>query len=157
MFNLTVRRAFTTAVATVGLDFIFHYFLTNPMETLTYFVVKFLLAFFVAAFLFGLKSKEYFSSGFMKFVGFIFGKKSSELRSVGVLWMSIVALAFSTLMSAYYRAWEIFEAYVPIGERAPDIFGIARENILLFSAAWWVTHALFFFIGAIVSSKFIKD
>jgi len=50
-------------------------------------------------------------------------------------------------MSAYYRFWEFGEAHVPFGSRAPDITGIARDNLFLFSGAWWIGHALFFIAG----------
>ena len=62
----------------------------------------------------------------------------------------------STLMSIYYRAWELGEAYVPFGARAPDIIGIHRENLLLFSGTWWLGHALFFVLGALISIKLIR-
>jgi len=45
-------------------------------------------------------------------------------------------------MSIYYREWELGEAYVPFGSRAPDILGIARESII-FSLLWWIRHAAF--------------
>lgn len=126
------------AVVTDGIDFIFHYFLTKPMESLTYFVIKFLLAFFVATALFGLKS--WLIQGNKKwFMTVLFG------------------LIFSTLMSVYYRAWELGEARVPFGSRAPDIIGIARDNIFLFSGAWWLGHASFFIVGVIVSVFIFRD
>ena len=47
-------------------------------------------------------------------------------------------------MSVYYRSWELGEAGVPFGSRAPNIIGIARTNLILFSGTWWIGHALFF-------------
>ena len=66
-------------------------------------------------------------------------------------------LVFSTLMSIYYRAWELGEAHVPFGSRAPDIIGVARENLLLFSGIWWLGHALFFVAGVIAAVKIVKE
>jgi len=124
------KQSSLVAVVTSALDFTFHVFLTHPMETLTYFVIKFLLAFFVAAGLFSLS----------KFI-------ESTGRRKRITYIIIAGLIFSTLMSAYYRAWELGEAGVPFGSRAPDIIGITRYTIL-FSAVWWLGHASFFAIGA---------
>jgi len=128
MFLKSLLAAFITDV----LDFTFHYFLTNPMESLTYFVIKFLLAFFVATALFSLKYWQ---------------------RPLNKKWPGIIlaGLIFSALMSAYYRAWELGEAGVPFGSRAPDIIGIVRANPFLFSGVWWLGHASFFIIGIFVS------
>ena len=123
------KKPLIAAAITVFLDFLFHFFLTHPMETLTYFTIKFLLAFFVAALLFSLKSHKKLA------LKFAFG------------------LIFSTLMSTYYRAWELFEAYAPFGFRAPDIIGISRDNLLLFSGTWWIGHALFFTAGVFIAEK----
>lgn len=125
-------RSLIVAVVTDGIDFIFHYFLTKPMESLTYFVIKFLLAFFVATALFSLNSWQ---------------------AQIGKKWSMTVlfGLIFSTLMSTYYRAWELGEARVPFGSRAPDIIGIARDNLFLFSGTWWLGHASFFIVGVLVS------
>lgn len=125
-------KSLVVALITDALDFTFHYFFTNPMESLTYFVIKFLLAFFVAAALFSLKFWQ---------------------RPLGKKWPGTIlaGLIFSALMSAYYRAWELGEAGVPFGSRAPDITGIIRENAFLFSGIWWLGHALFFVVGVSVS------
>lgn len=137
MFNIIFKRALITAIFTFIFDFTFHLFLTNPMETLTYFVIKFLIAFFVATAL--------FSSG-------LFMKKVKQRKSIIILF----GLISSTLMSIYYRAWELGEVYVPFGARAPDIIGINRNNLLLFSGTWWLGHALFFVLGALISIRLIK-
>ncbi len=131
-------RALIVGFTTVFIDFWFHFFLTKPMETFTYFVIKFLLAFFIATGLFDLNS---------------FIKK--HYKSIGTI--IIAALIFSTLMSTYYRAWELFEAYAPLGSRAPNIYGIDRTNLLLFSGAWWIGHASFFVIGAFLAKRLIKE
>lgn len=106
------------------------------METLTYFILKSLVAFFVATALFSLDS---------------FSKKKKKNYLV-----VLFGLISSTLMSIYYRAWELGEAYVPFGSRAPDIIGIDRHNLLFFSGSWWLGHALFFILGALIAIRFIK-
>lgn len=131
-------RALIVAVITVGIDFIFHYLFTNPMETMTYFVIKFLLAFLVASGLFNLN--HYLQNT----------KKRIYI-------VPLAGLIFSTMMSIYYRAWELAEVHVPIGTRAPDIIGIARENLLAFSGTWWIGHAVFFVIGVLIASRLIAD
>lgn len=131
------KRAFLVALITFLLDFTFHWLFTNPMESLTYFVIKFLLAFFVAVGLFSLKKL-----------------RSTAQKRIGL--SAAAALIFSTLMSVYYRAWELFEAGVPFGSRAPDIIGITSYSFL-FAAAWWLAHASFFVIGALVAVKMIKE
>jgi len=68
----------------------------------------------------------------------------------------VTGLIFSTLMSTYYRAWELSEAGVPFGTRAPDIIGISRDT-LLFPLIWWLGHALFFMMGVIAAIRLIKD
>ncbi|MDP2643046.1 MAG: hypothetical protein Q8P62_04355 [Candidatus Peregrinibacteria bacterium] len=138
MFSAETKKALVVAVVTDAVDFTFHYFLTHPMESLTYFVVKFLLAFFIASFLFG-------------FVSYV---KSKGWKNFGIGF--VFALIFSTLMSVYYRAWELGEAQVPFGSRAPEIYGIARDNLVLFSGTWWLGHALFFVIGVFVANKIIS-
>jgi len=107
------------------------------METLTYFVLKSLIAFFVATALFSLD---------------IFAKKTKQINYLIVLF----GLISSTLMSVYYRVWELGEAYVPFGSRAPDIIGIDRHNLFLFSGTWWLGHALFFVLGALIAIKFVR-
>lgn len=123
---------------TDAVDFVFHFFLTNPMESLTYFVIKFLLAFFVATGLFTLK--------------FYYDQPTKRIFTIPV-----AGLIFSTLMSVYYRAWELGEAGVPFGSRAPDILGIARDNLLLFSGTWWLGHATFFILGLILVNIIFKN
>lgn len=132
------KQALVVAIVTDAVDFLFHFFLTRPMESLTYFVIKFLLAFFVAV---GLFSLNYF-------------KNNPTKRKIII---PFAGLVFSTLMSTYYRAWELGEARVPFGSRAPDIIGIARDNLFLFSGAWWLGHALFFVIGVLVARRFVKS
>lgn len=129
------KKSLIVAAVTIILDFLFHFFLTNPMESLTYFVIKFLLAFFVAVGMFSLN---------------IYSKKKRKFI------IPVAGLIFSTLMSIYYRAWELGEAHVPFGSRAPDILGIYRENIF-FPLIWWLGHAFFFVIGVIITVKLIKD
>ena len=131
-------KSLIVAFVTDGIDFTFHYFFTNPMESLTYFVVKFLLAFFVATGLFSL--------------GYYLRRPEKRVYTI-----PITGLIFSTLMSTYYRAWELGEAHVPFGSRAPDIIGIARDNLLAFSGTWWLWHATFFVIGVIIALKLIKE
>ena len=133
MFNIIAKRALLTAFVTVFIDFLFHYFFTSPMETLTYFVVKFLLAFLIATFMFSLSSL----------------KKKYKITIIS-------SLIFSALMSIYYRTWELIEANAPLGSRAPDIYGISRGFLLEFAGVWYFAHALFFFIGALLALKFIK-
>jgi len=135
MIGYLFKKSFIVAAVTVFLDFLFHLFLTHPMESLTYFVIKFLLAFFVVTGMFSLD---------------IYTKKVK--RKFIIL---ISGFVFSTLMSVYYRAWELGEAYVPFGSRAPDILGISRESIL-FALVWWLGHSLFFIAGVIVATKLVK-
>lgn len=132
------KQALLVAAVTFALDFIFHWFFTQPMETLTYFVIKFLLAFFAAAGLFSLKK---------------FTELSGSAKKAA--YIIIAGLIFSALMSTYYRAWELGEAGVPFGSRAPNIIGIARYSIL-FAVAWWLAHASFFAIGAKFAMKIKK-
>lgn len=132
------KQALLVALVTLVIDFAFHWFFTRPMETLTYFVIKFLLAFFVAVGLFNLK----------KFI-------ESENNIRRNIYIIIAGLIFSTLMSTYYRAWELGEAGVPFGSRAPDIIGIARYSIS-FAIIWWLVHASFFAIGAKLATKIKK-
>jgi len=136
MIENIFKKSLIVAVITILLDFLFHFFLTHPMESLTYFVIKFLLAFFVATGMFSLH--------------FYINKKEKRKFII-----PITGLIFSTLMSVYYRAWELGEAHVLFGSRAPDILGIYRESIL-FPAMWWLGHASFFVIGVIIVNKLVK-
>lgn len=131
------KKSLIVATTTLIIDFLFHFFLTNPMETLTYFVIKFLLAFFVASGMFSLLADK---------------KKEIKISHAFV-----TGLIFSTLMSTYYRAWELGEAYVPFGSRAPDILGIIRTNLILFSGTWWLGHALFFTLGILLANRLIRE
>lgn len=131
---MVFKKSLIVAFVTLVLDFLFHFFLTRPMESLTYFVIKFLLAFFVAAALFSW---------------------SSSLRNTYPLRTAFIAgLIFSSLMSMYYRAWELGEAYVPFGSRAPDILGISRTSIW-FSIIWWLGHTAFFAVGVVAANKIL--
>ena len=132
--DATFKKSFVVAVIVILLDFLFHYFLTHPMETLTYFVIKFFLAFFVASALFG--SSVY--------------KNRTNGRGI-IIFMS--GLIFSLMMSTYYRAWELGEVGVPFGSRAPDIINVARTNLILFSGTWWLGHALFFVAGVWLANR----
>ena len=136
MMETSFKKSLIVALCTVVFDFIFHFILTNPMESLTYFVIKFLLSFFIAT--------AMFSFGYYI--------KRKDMRKYI---LPITGLIFSTLMSTYYRAWELGEAYVPFGSRAPDIIGISRAS-LLFPATWWLGHALFFVIGVLIANKVIR-
>lgn len=136
MFDSIFKKALIVAIITDFVDFLFHFFFTNPMESLTYFVIKFLLAFTVAVGLFSWRGYSRHSKKFL----IIF----------------ITGLIFSTLMSTYYRAWELGEAHVPFGSRAPDIIGITRYSIM-FSVVWWLGHATFFSIGAWLAGRVIKQ
>lgn len=131
--GLIFKKSFVVACVTVFLDFLFHYFLTHPMEVFSYFVIKFFLAFFVANWL--------FSSKFYK-------EKVSKRKFT----IPFVGLLFSLLMSIYYRFWELGEAHVPFGARAEDILGIDRYNLILFSGAWWLGHSLFFVAGVLIAN-----
>ena len=131
------KKSLIVAVITILLDFLFHFFFTHPMESLTYFVIKFLLAFFVATGMFCLH---------------LYINKKEKRKFI----IAVLGLVFSTLMSIYYRAWELGEAHVPFGSRAPDIIGIYRES-LLFPSVWWLGHALFFVLGVIVTNKLVKE
>lgn len=137
MIDNMFKKSLVVAIITVVLDFTFHFFLTNPMESLTYFVIKFLLAFFVATAMFSLH---------------LYIKKKNKRKFI----IPVAGLIFSALMSTYYRAWELGEAHVPFGSRAPDIMGILRES-LLFPTVWWLGHALFFVVGIIVANRLIKE
>lgn len=137
------KKSLIVALVTFFLDFCFHFFLTNPMETLTYFVIKFLLAFFVATGLFS------FYPRWKK------NKSSPQILNQNNFTFILTGLIFSTLMSIYYRAWELGEAGVPFGSRAPDILGLTRES-LFFALTWWLGHALFFIVGVIIATKLIK-
>jgi len=130
------KKSLIVAVCTFIFDFIFHFSLTNPMESLTYFVIKFLLSFFIATAMFS----------------FSYYIKRKDMRKYTI---PITGLIFSTLMSIYYRAWELGEAYVSFGSRAPNILGISRTS-LLFPATWWLGHALFFAAGVFIANKMIK-
>jgi len=136
--NKIFLKALIVAAVTVGIDFTFHLLMTHPMETVTYFTVKFLLAFLIATALFSWKG---------------FQTKEANRK----FYIPVTALIFSTLMASYYRAYELFQVYIPLGSEAPDIFGIDRHNLILFSGTWWLGHALFFVIGVIVAIKLIKD
>ena len=138
MFDKSFKKPLIVAAFTVLFDFLFHFFLTNPMESMTYFVVKFLLSFFAATALFS-------------FVTYI---KKTATRIYAAI---ITSLIFSALMSIYYRAWELEEAYVPFGSRAPSIIGISRDNIFLFSGTWWLGHTLFFASGVFIANSLIKN
>lgn len=138
MIENIFKKSLIVAVVTILLDFLFHFFLTNPMESLTYFVIKFLLAFFVATAMFSLH---------------IYTRHNKRRKIIILL---LTGLIFSTLMSIYYRAWELGEAHVPFGSRAPDIIGVLRES-LFFPLIWWLGHALFFVIGVIVANKFVEQ
>ena len=135
MINSIFKKSLIVAFTTDFIDLLFHFFLTNTIESMTYFVVKFLLAFFVSSFMF---SWNFYSI-----------KKYKKFT------IPITSLVFSTLMSTYYRAWELFEEYAPFGSRAPDILGVQRES-LLFPALWWIGHASFFVVGVIISEKLVK-
>lgn len=129
--NSKIKAALIIAIVTIVLDFAFHKTLTEPMESFDYFTVKFLLAFFVATF-------------------FINWPKQN--------WKSMIVFASTTafLMSLYYRWWEFFVG-VSYGERAPDIIFLDRTNLILFSGTWFLSHALFFVIGIIISKKIIRN
>ena len=136
MIENIFKKSLIAAVITVFLDFLFHISFTYPMESLTYFVIKFLLVFFVSTGMFSLH---------------VYIKNKNKRKII----IPITGLVFSTLMSLYYRAWELGEAHVPFGSRAPDILGISRGS-LLFSTVWWIGHASFFIVGVIAANKLIK-
>ena len=134
MTAIIFKKSLIVSAITVFLDFLFHLIFTNPMESVTYFVIKFLLAFFVATGMYSLKHYK--------------NSKNILVPTAGIV--------FSLLMSIYYRAWELGEAHVPFGSRAPDILLVSRGNMALFSGIWLAGHAAFFVIGAIIAGKIIR-
>lgn len=136
--NDIFKKALIVAIITVAIDFTFHLLLTHPMETVTYFVVKFLLAFLVATGLFS-------------------WKKFNLHKAKKKFYIPITALIFSTIMATYYRIYELGQAFIPLGSEAPDIYGINRANLILFSGTWWLGHALFFAIATIIAIKIVKE
>lgn len=137
MFHPIFKKSFVVAAVMVALDFTFHYFLTNPLESLTYFIIKFLLSFFVASAMFA--SRVYITKPEKRY-----------------LTIPASALIFSVLMSTYYRSWELFEALAPWGSRAPDIVGLIRGSVL-FIIAWGLAHASFFAIGVLTANNTVRD
>ena len=130
--------ALVIAVVAVGLDLLFHIILTNPMETFDYFAVKTLLAFLVATLLLNWRVAAEDASNVHK-------------RSL-ILWFSA---GFSFLMSVYYRWWE-YLSDVPFSVRAPDIIFLDRGNVIFFAGTWFLAHAVFFFVGILISRKLVK-
>ncbi|MEK7153131.1 MAG: hypothetical protein AAB834_04230, partial [Patescibacteria group bacterium] len=130
-----IKASILIATVTVLLDWIFHKTLTNPMETFDYFTVKWLLAFFVAT---------------------IFTNLSS-IVAYGLRFKVLLPTAaiFSILMSMYYRWWEYF-SNVPFSVRAPNIVFLERTNVVLFAGTWFIGHALFFIVGALLARRFFK-
>lgn len=137
MFQPLFKKSLITAAVTVAVDFTFHYFLTNPLESLTYFVIKFLLSFFIAS---------------AMFASHIYITRLEKRR----ITIPVSALMFSVLMSTYYRVWELFEAMAPWGSRAPDIIGIVRGTVL-FIAVWGIAHASFFVIGVWAADGIVRS
>lgn len=129
--NSKIKAALIIAIITILLDFSFHKTLTEPMESFDYFTIKFLLAFFVATFFINWPKQNW-------------------------KWVIIFASTTSFLMSLYYRWWEFFVG-VSYGERAPDIIFLDRNNLILFSGTWFLSHATFFVIGIIISKKIIRN
>lgn len=130
-----VIMAFLIAVVTVGLDWLFHITLTEPMETFDYFVVKTLLAFLVATL-------------FLNWRVAAEDMVNISKRSL-ILWFSA---GFSFLMSLYYRWWEYFSG-VSFSVRAPDIVFLDRSNVIFFAGSWFLAHTVFFLVGILVARK----
>jgi len=131
--DVAAKMSYVVAAAAITLDFLFHRFYTTPMETTFYFAFKFLLAFYVAKFLF---------------------------RRIGTLkryfWFSVL---FAALFSVYYRVVEVVtsKAYL---SRVPDIHidgldVIASNDLLLAGAVWGVIHGGVFFAGIFVA-KYLR-
>lgn len=126
-----IKAALIIAITTFILDFLFHKTLTEPMESFDYFTIKLLLAFFIATFFVNWPRQNW-------------------------KWMIVFASITSFLMSLYYRWWE-FSVGVSYGERAPDIIFLDRTQAVLFGGTWFLSHAIFFVIGILISKKIIRN
>ena len=123
-------KAGIVGAGAVLLDLSFHLFFTYPQETITYFFVKFLLAFLI--------SRILFSKGFTILSGVVYGA------------------VFALLFSLYYRFSEFFYS-AGFGSRVPDIMlggftVVFSQNPLLSVSLWGLAHFLAFIIPAVMMS-----
>ena len=129
--GINTKKAGIVALIAVGIDFIFHFFFTSPMESFQYFVVKALVVFVVAFFMF---------------------KKSVDLKR---------ALTFSTIFviifGVYYRLTEVVEGNGWLS-RVPDIhlgtFSVTSADPLMAGLVWGLFHGSFFLIGWYISQRY---
>ncbi|HEV2120577.1 MAG TPA: hypothetical protein VGS11_10825 [Candidatus Bathyarchaeia archaeon] len=119
-FRITPTKALVIAFVVTGLDFVFHLFFTFPMETLFYFVAKFLIG-FAAAFTIPRLRLIYGSFFF--------------------------AIAFSAIYYpiAYYSGIPGLTEYT-----AQPITLIGIPNPMIFLIAEFFVHWFLYFIGALV-------
>jgi len=127
-----VFKALFTGFVAVGLDLLFHIFYSSPMETVTYFGIKFLVVSVLA--------------------WWLFGQKATLLRTL------MFGVLFAGVFGLYYRFVELAQKSGFLG-RVPDvhIFGItATMNTPITSAILWLgVHGGSFIIGSLLSKKII--
>src|SRR3990167_7180940 len=118
------KGAGVVALVAVALDFVFHYFLTEPMESVGYFIVKLLVAYGVAWFMFA---------------------KGVDLKRLVVF-----SFIFALLFGVFYRLTELFSGSAYLS-RVPEIhlgvFSITSATPLLAAAVWIFFHGSFFLVG----------
>ena len=120
-----VQKSLILASVALAIDFIFHYFYSSPMETLTYFLVKFVLVFLIGLWVF---------------------KKNTVTSLV------IGTVVFVAIFAGYYRVWEFLYGY-SFGYRVPDIILGGKvvsweEMPSIVTLIWAIIHGTAFGIPA---------
>jgi hypothetical protein len=122
-----IQGSIVVASVTLGLDYAFHFSLTNPMEVPAYFAMKFLSAFVIAYLL-------------IPRIG------TSFSAAVFTLWVDLYYGLFVVLLGVYWLSSS--------PNQVIQIDGITNQFVLL--PLWTLFHGLFFFVGAEIATNLIK-
>ncbi len=133
--GITVLKSALIGIITIFLDFLIHFFASQPFETLEYFTFKFVIAFGVAFILIGLG-----------FLDSLIGKVAGAF---------IFASVFHVIYGGLTDGTQIVfgEEFININ-RATMVFGITGFFEVGF--VFFIVHGLAFFIGALIADL-IKD
>lgn len=125
--NKIVKNSLILASVALAIDFIFHYFYSAPMETFTYFLVKFVLVFLIGL--------------------WVFKKDTTTSLVIGTV-------VFVSIFAGYYRAWEFLYGY-SFGYRVPDIILSGKiisweEMPSVVTLIWAIIHGVAFALPAYI-------
>ncbi len=142
-----LKKSAVGGLTVLVLDWIVHTYYANP-ETFLYFLAKPFISGYVAFYMFKFKAR------ITKALNIF------SLRNHTHGWYLYGGFIFALIHGIYYRGIELYYTKAPLFSRVGTIefFGIVfpKDNLLLAILGWLIVHGGAFYIGVLISKRFIK-